>query len=209
MEIAENIDILEYEWLGEEDGSVMMAAEDSWRGLAVELNELHFVKGAAFVEQLRNIVYWGGFRLVEGETNIFSALGEQSEDFDNLLNAARKAVEHGHRVYILPNPKGIRTADFIFERKGVYKMYDLKTISGKTSLENRLKESIGQTNHVLVNVCSTYNARLMAIQIKNYFKVNPDALEVLVYKGKKAISVTRRFVENPLFLILFRRKYEK
>ena len=189
MEIAENIDILEYEWLGEEDGSVMMAAEDSWRGLAVELNELH--------------------RLVEGETNIFSALGEQSEDFDNLLNAARKAVEHGHRVYILPNPKGIRTADFIFERKGVYKMYDLKTISGKTSLENRLKESIGQTNHVLVNVCSTYNARLMAIQIKNYFKVNPDALEVLVYKGKKAISVTRRFVENPLFLILFRRKYEK
>ena len=63
MEIAENIDIIEYEWLGEEDGSVMMAAEDSWRGLAVELNELHFVKGAAFVEQLRNIVYWGGFRL--------------------------------------------------------------------------------------------------------------------------------------------------
>jgi hypothetical protein len=49
----------------------------------------------------------------------------------------------------------------------------------------------------------------MAIQIKNYFKVNPDALEVLVYKGKKAISVTRRLVENPLFLILFRRKYEK
>ena len=112
MEIAENIDIIEYEWLGEEDGSVMMAAVDSWRGLAVELNELHFVKGAAFVEQLRNIVYWGGFRLVEGETNIFSALGEQSEDFDNLLNAARKAVEHGYRVYILPNPKGISSYQF-------------------------------------------------------------------------------------------------
>lgn len=118
-------------------------------------------------------------------------------------------MEHGYRVYILPNPRGIRTADFIFERKGVYKMYDLKTISGKTSLENRLKESIGQSNHVLLNVCTTYNARLMAIQIKNYFIANPDALEVLIYKGKKAISVTRRFVENPLFMILFRRKYEK
>ena len=152
MEIAENIDIIEYEWLGEEDGSVMMAAEDSWRGLAVELNELHFVKGAAFVEQLRNIVYWGGFRLVEGETNIFSALGEQSEDFDNLLNAARKAVEHGYRVYILPNPKGIRTADFIFEQKSNYKLYDLKTITGKASVETRLLESIGQTNRVLLNM---------------------------------------------------------
>ena len=152
MEIAENIDIIGYEWLGEEDGSVMMAAEDSWRGLAVELNELHFVKGAAFVEQLRNIVYWGGFRLVEGETNIFSALGEQSEDFDNLLNAARKAVEHGYRVYILPNPKGIRTADFIFEQKSNYKLYDLKTITGKASVETRLLESIGQTNRVLLNM---------------------------------------------------------
>jgi len=55
MEIAENIDIIGYEWLGEEDGSVMMAAEDSWRGLA---------------------------------------------------------VEHGYRVYILPNPKGISSYQF-------------------------------------------------------------------------------------------------
>ena len=51
-----------------------------------------------------------------------SAISEQSEDFENLINAARKAVEHGYLVYILPNPKGIRTADFIFERKGVYKI---------------------------------------------------------------------------------------
>ena len=36
------------------------------------------------------------------------------------------------------NPKGIRTADFIFERKGVYKMFDLKTITGRSSVDNRL-----------------------------------------------------------------------
>ena len=209
MEIAENIDILEYEWLGEEDGSVTMAAEDSWRGLAVELNELHFVKGAAFVEQLRNIVYWGGFRLVEGETNIFSALGEQSEDFDNLLNAARKAVEHGYRVYILPNPKGIRTADFIFEQKSNYKLYDLKTITGKASVETRLLESIGQTNRVLLNMAVNYNARLLASDIKTYFEVNPDAVEVLIFKGKKILSISRYQVQNPKFNRLFRKKYEK
>ena len=54
MEIAENIDIIEYEWLGEEDGSVMMAAVDSWRGLAVELNELpvsrRFVEGRSYIK---------------------------------------------------------------------------------------------------------------------------------------------------------------
>ena len=70
-------------------------------------------------------------------------------------------------------------------------------------------ESIGQTNHVLINVCSQYNPRLMATQIKSYFEINPNALEVLVYKGKKMIVVTRRIAENPLFLIQFQRKYVK
>ena len=88
-------------------------------------------------------------------------------------------------------------------------MYDLKTIMGQASVENRLVESINQTNRVLINVCSSYNSRLMAIQIRNYFNLNPYALEVLVYKGKKTISVTRRFVENPFYMILFRKKYEQ
>lgn len=104
---------------------------------------------------------------------------------------------------------GIRTADFIVENKGIFKMYDLKSISGKASLENRLIESIGQTNHVLINVCTKYNPRLMATQIRSYFQFNPKAIEVLVYKGKKAIVVTRRIAENPLFLIQFQRKFAK
>ena len=193
----------------EEDGSVLLAAEISWRGMADELEELHYLKGAQFINQLKLIIYYGEFRPVDGETNIFSAISEQSDDFDNLINAARKAVAHGNRVYILPNPRGIRTADFIFENKGIFKMYDLKTISGKASLENRLMESIGQTNHVLINVCSQYNPRLMATQIRNYFQVNPTAIEVLVYKGKKMLVVTRRMAQNPLFLIQFQRKYVK
>ena len=193
----------------EEDGSVLLAAETSWRGMADELEELHYLKGAQFINQLKLIIYYGEFSPVDGETNIFSAISEQSDDFDNLINAARKAVAHGNRVYILPNPRGIRTADFIFENKGIFKMYDLKTISGKASLDNRLMESIGQTNHVLINVCSKYNPRLMATQIRNYFQVNPTAIEVLVYKGKKMLIVTRRMAQNPLFLIQFQRKYVK
>ena len=137
--------IFEFE-LFEEDGSVLMAAETSWRGMADELQELHYLKGARFINQLKLIIHYGEFHLVEGETDIYSAISENSDDFDNLINAARKAVEHGYRVYILPNPKGIRTADFIFERKGVYKLFDLKTITGKNSVENRLSDSIGQTN---------------------------------------------------------------
>ena len=88
-------------------------------------------------------------------------------------------------------------------------MYDLKTISGKTSLSNRLMESIGQTNRTLLNVRTQYDPRLMAKQIMKYFYDNPNALEVLIFKGRKMISVFRRLTNSPDFYVTFRRQYEK
>ena len=193
----------------EEDGSVLLAAETSWRGMADELQELHYLKGAQFIKQLKLIIYYGEFRPVEGETNIFSAISEQSEDFDNLINAARKAVEHGYRVYILPNPRSCRTADFIFEKKGILGLYDLKTVHGKGSVGTQLLDSIGQTNRVLLNMTTDYNARLLASDIKSYFETNQDALEVLVFKGNKIIPVKRGLACNPSFNRIFRKQYEK
>ena len=125
------------------------------------------------------------------------------------MNAARKAVEHSFRVFILPNPKGTRTPDFIFEQKGNFKVYDLKTISGKTSVSNRLFESIGQSNRVLLNMTADYNTRLLASDIKSYFETNQDALEVLIFKGKKDISIDRYFTLSPQYHKLFRKRYEK
>ena len=193
----------------EEDGSVLMAAETSWRGMADELQELHYLKGACFINQLKLIIYYGKFHLVEGETEIFSAISEKEDDFDNLINAARKAVEHGYRVYILPNPRSCRTADFIFEKKGILGLYDLKTVHGKGSVGTQLLDSIGQTNRVLLNMTTDYNARLLASEIKAYFESNQDALEVLIFKGKKVLPVNRIQVQSPDFNRVFRKRYEK
>ena len=177
--------------------------------IALELARLHILTGADFVHQLKVLAQYNIFKPVENEIDIFAAEGSHRDDLPSLLDAARKAVAHGNRVYILPNPRGIKTADFIFENKGIFKMYDLKTISGKASLENRLMESIDQTNHVLINVCTKYSPRLMAKQIRRFFQTNPNASEVLLYKGNKSISVIRRWTENPDFDSTFRRKYEK
>jgi len=194
--------IVEYERLLEEDGSLLMAAECSWRGLADELQELHYLRGAQFINQLKLIICYGEFHPVEGEANIFSAIGEQSADYDNLINAARKAVEHGYRVYILPNPKGIRTADFIFERKGVYKMFDLKTITGKNSVGNRLFESFGQTDRVLLNMQTDYNIRRLTQEIRHYFEMSAEVREVLIYSGAREISIKRNAATSKGFLKL-------
>ena len=180
--------IVEYVYLPlkafEEDDSTLIAAETSWRGMADELPELHYLKGARFINQLKLIIYYGEFHPVEGETNIYSAISENSDDFDNLINAARKAVEHGYRVYILPNPRSCRTADFIFEKKGILGLYDLKTVHGKGSVGTQLFDSIGQTNRVLLNMTTDYNARLLSSEIKAYFEANEHAIEVLIFKGK-------------------------
>ena len=88
-------------------------------------------------------------------------------------------------------------------------MYDLKTIQGKASVINRLLESIGQTNHVLLNMSTDYNARLLASDLKRYFEVNQDALEVLIFKGNKAISVKKGFAASNTFNRVFRKLYEK
>lgn len=175
--------------------------------IAVELAKLHILEGADFVRQLRLLVTYKEFKYVE--EGIYAAVGDDSVDYQNLLNAARKAVAHGYRVFILPNPQGIRTADFIFERKGIYKMYDLKTIAGQHSVFNRLLASIGQANHVLLNLTTEYDSRILASDIKTYFEVNRNAVEVLVFKGKKQISVDRDFTQSPLYHKLFRKRYEK
>ena len=50
---------------------------------------------------------------------------------------------------------------------------------------------------------------VLASDIKNYFETNPAAVEVLIFKGKKTISVNRYQVQSPLFNRNFRKKYEK
>ena len=200
-------DEIAFDIFDEEDGSVLMVAESLWRGFAIELQELHYLKGASFINQLKLVVNSGEFRSIEGETNIFSAIGEESSDYDNLIKAARKLANHGYRVYILPNPKGIRTADYIFERKGVYKLFDLKSITGKASVSNRLMESIGQTNHVILNILTDYAPRLLAKDIQSYFEANADAREVLIMKGNKILSVSRRFVEGNYYIKMFMKRF--
>ena len=195
--------------LDEEVGYVMVCESVPVRDLNTLLEDLHVAFGSGFVYTLKQITSHNEFKQLEGETEIYAVGGENSEDFANLINAARKAVEHGYRVYILPNPKNIRTADFIFERKGVYKMFDLKTIMGKSSAENRLLESIGQTNHVLLNMATDYEPRLLAKDVKTYFEVNKNAREVLIIKGNKFLSVSRQFVESKDYFKMFIKRFLK
>ena len=191
------------------EDSCSLVEEARVRDIDVLLEDLPLLRGASFISQLKEITVHPSFNLVKNENNIFNTGGESSEDYDNLLKTARKAEEHGYRVFILPNPKGIRTADYIFERKGVFKMFDLKTISGKNSVGNRLKESIGQTNCVLLNIVCDYNVRNLTLEIKRYFESNTDAFEVLIFTGRKEISIKRNIATSRGFLKMMMKSFRK
>jgi len=177
--------------------------------IAQMLALLHELQGIDFIRQLKLITERHEFSPLVSNSHIFIVGGESSEDYNSLLDAAHKATEHGYKVFILPNPKGFRTADFIFERKGVYKMFDLKTISGSNSVDNRLSESVHQTNRVLLHMKADYNPGALARSIKRYFELNPYAREVVVFKGMKQISITRRSLDDSDFFRTFIKRYIK
>ena len=199
----------EDEIIDDELEQVWIVAEALSRDITEQLADLHTQKGAGFISMLKEITQNKAFSPLKEESNIYTTGSTKENDYENLLNAARKAVEHGYTVYILPNPKGFRTADFIFERKGVYKMFDLKTISGKSSVSNRLLDSIGQANHILLNMTTNYNARLLAKDISLYFRVNTNAFEVLIFKGSKSFLIKRNAALDKSFVKKFMFAYNK
>ncbi len=168
--------------------------------IAQMLALLHELQGIDFIRQLRLITERHEFSPLETDPQIYTVGGESANDYLPLLNAARKAVDHGNKVFLLPNPKGIRTADFIFVRKGVLKQFDLKTITGKNSVGNRLAESLGQTERVLLNMQTDYNIRRLTLEIKRYFEMSAAVQEVLIYSGGKEISIKRNIACSRGFL---------
>lgn len=178
------------------------------KGIRDDLQQLHELTGADFIKKLKEITERKVFKPVPELQHIYSTGGEKEEDYPNLINGAQKAVAHGYTVYILPNPKGLKTGDYILKRERIYKIYDLKTISGKSSAGNRLFDSKGQANRALLNMRTSYNPRKLALNIKDYFADNPDAREVLIFKGKREISVTRDML-NKYFVQDFMKEYNK
>ena len=177
--------------------------------IAQMLALLYRLQGNDYIRQLKLITERKEFSPLASDPQIYTVGGESGDDYHSILDAARKAVVHGYNVFVLPNPKSFRTADFIFERKGVYKMFDLKTITGRNSVGNRLKESVGQTNSVLLNLKCTYGIRNITDEIRRHFEMSPGAVEVLIFTGNKEISIKWNIATSKGFLKMMMNSFRK
>ena len=174
-----------------------------WSEFFTKLQE---TKGSDFVSMLKEVIRSKQFTMIEegiwlSNENVGTKIKKKSEEeHQRLLNCARKAVERGYQIFILPNPKDVPSADYIMVRKGIYKLADLKTVMGANSVGNRLEDSKSQANRAVLNMATTYNPRRLGEAIRHYFD-NPTSAEVIIFKGKREISVkredvTKNFIKN-------------
>lgn len=64
--------------------------------------------------------------------------------------------------------------------------------------------------HITEGRFSCYNKRTVPpLHLKKYFEVNPDAVEVLIFKGHKFFSVERTLTLSIQYHKIFRKRYEK
>ena len=155
-----------------------------------KLDSLQNASSSEYGKILESIISSREFKPVEGHPNVFAM---PSDERTSLLPIADKAVKHGNAVYIMANPKGSKSMDFVFKKNGNIKGYEKKNASGKNSIGNRLEESSSQARRVLINMETNYNPRLLINEIKRHFEYDENCIEVLIYKGGKEISIDRQF----------------
>lgn len=156
-----------------------------------------------YIDNLRTIIEKGQYHKVKN--GIYSAIDENSKDYNNLLSVAKKIVINNKNaeVYILPNPTGVKSMDIIVKNKNFLAGYDVKTITGKNSVGNRLEESTTQSYRVILNLSVDYNIRKLYKEIKKHFHTYDEALEVIIYKGKKEIILNKNMISDMEFRKLF------
>ncbi|MGM9795922.1 MAG: hypothetical protein ACI3ZZ_06935 [Candidatus Aphodosoma sp.] len=154
-------------------------------------------------DNLRIIIEKGQYQKLQNR--IFCAINNKSNDYDNILSFAKKyiAIHRNAEIYILSNPEGIKSMDIIIKEKKFLSAYELKTITGKNSINHRLDESITQSCRVIINLAVDYNIRNLYREIKKHFYKHKNALEVIIYKGKKEIKIDRDLMTKAKFRKLF------
>lgn len=122
-----------------------------------------------------------------------------SDEFPGNLSLARKLMANGYDVYMLGNPNGIRSADFIATKKNMVYYLEGKTMNGKGSLDELLDKAASQADNIIVDVIGTEDASYIAREIKCVFENHIQLRSIGVFKGSRLILTTRRHLESSRF----------
>jgi hypothetical protein len=198
--------------LGKVDGSGVLLA-DITGGIVSNLVKLadKSLQNREKVAIMRDIISQEGFDEVERSeaTSTFIKkfytikTTDKSTEYSDNLNGARALMRDGYNVYMLHNPKGVTSGDYILEKgKNLYYV-ELKTIYGQNSLENRLDRGSVQADRLVLNMVGNVDSRYVGNTIKKFYLRNPQVKEIKVLLGGKPIVVVWKTVKKRDFLKTF------
>lgn len=171
------------------------------------------------VALLKEQVVSGGYaRLNYHSSKSGSIFGIGMGDFDRALTQkempknlalARKLIKHGHDVFLMPNPHGIASADYILCKNGKLIYAEGKRMDGENSLDHLLEKGTTQSSTIVVDIVGNQNTNYVYSNVKTAFERNGNLSELILFKGSRNIVVRRQNVMAKNFEAYFQRIWSK
>ena len=105
-------------------------------------------------------------------------------------------TKHRSDLFLLSNPRGTKSADFIIRKKNILFYVEGKTSSGGSALSGRLSEGAKQANRIVINLTNYSKLKRLAENIKATFIQNPSLRELLIFKGSILIQIDRYLITS-------------
>ena len=169
-----------------------------------------FITNHEKVEVLKWIVAQPNFtelkRLSLVENKIFSLYTNQYDEIlktgeiPNNLQIAQKFVNNGYDVFLLSNPKGTKSADFIIRKRNCLYYVEGKTSSGGSSLVHRFEKGAEQADRIVINLTGARRGKSFLSEIKSAFEANENLQVIYIFKASRLIFIKRNEALSKSFL---------
>ncbi|MDR3184413.1 MAG: hypothetical protein LBT49_03305 [Prevotellaceae bacterium] len=129
-------------------------------------------------------------------TKIFGSIKMINMEYNDNMNAARTLNKLGYNVFMLPKLPNSKSPDFILQKDKMLYIYELKTVYGENSLENRLNTGSLQSDRIILNIVGGASSRYVANTVKRFYLRNRHIKEIKVLLSGKPIEVYRNQIER-------------
>lgn len=133
-------------------------------------------------------------------------ISKENLELSKNIQMAKKMANNGYDCYLLSNPHGTKSADFIFTKGGKVYYTEGKLSTGKNSLGHNLSKGSSQSERLLIDLTGTKDTNYVAARLEEAFMNNDNLKEVMILKGGRLMSVSRLRISKKNFKYDFKRE---
>ena len=133
----------------------------------------------------------------------------ENQELSKNIMMAKKMTNNGYDVYLLSNPHGVTSADFILSKNGKVFYVEGKLSTGKNSLGHNLSKGGSQAERIVIDLTGTNDTNYITARLSEGFQNNQSIKEVLLLKGRRLISIDNMMISRKDFKRYFKKVWEQ